>query len=209
MAFKKAEKTKTGGKFLFYGLEACGKSYAGLTFPKIAAMDSETGLAFYEDRDIEIGGKKYNNLVFIDRTSDLDELESNLDALIDGEFDGQVETLMIDSETKFYGTMQIGAMEVEEERARRKGENPDTQTISMQQRGRMKLLNLKLQQAKLTLSAKGVHLVSIAQEAPKYKSGKGNTMEVVGVKPDMHNSVPFDYDTIIRFYTEETKDGVK
>ena len=28
-------------------------------------------------------------------------------------------------------------------------------------------------------------------------------MTVVGVKPDMHNSVPYDYDTIVQFFKEE------
>jgi hypothetical protein len=207
MAFKKAQQSNTGGKFLAYGLEGCGKSLFLCTFPNVAVADSETGQAFYEGKDIEIAGKKYNNLVFVDRTSDLDTIEEDLDALLDGEYDGQVETFGIDSETKFFGTMQIGAMEVEEERARKKGENPDTQTISMQQRGRMKLINLKLQQAKISLSAKGMHVVSIAQEVPKYKNGKNKQMEVVGEKPDMHNSAPFDYDVIIKFEKEKQADG--
>lgn len=207
MAFKKAKKSNTGAKILAYGLEASGKSWFLLTCPKVAAMDSETGLAFYEEKDIKIGDNTYNNLVFVDRTADLDTLEENLDALLDGEYDDEVETFGIDSETKFYGTMQIGAMEVEEERARKKGENPDTQTISMQQRGRIKLINLKLQQAKISLSAKGIHIVSIAQEVPKYKGGKNKQIEVIGEKPDMHNSVPFDYDIIIQFYKEEQSDG--
>lgn len=207
MAFKKAEKSNTGAKILGYGLEGSGKSWFLLTCPKVAAMDSETGLAFYEDKDIRIGDKTYNNLVLVDRTADLDTLEENLDALLEGEYDGQVETFGIDSETKFFGTMQIGAMEVEEERARKKNENPDTQTISMQQRGRIKLINLKLQQAKISLSARGMNVVSIAQEVPKYKTGKNKQMEVVGEKPDMHNSVPFDYDIIIQFFTEEQSDG--
>ena len=65
MAFRKPAKTKIGGKFLVYGLSTEGKSYFGCTFPKIGAIDSETGLAFYEDSDIAINGKKYNNIVFI------------------------------------------------------------------------------------------------------------------------------------------------
>ena len=56
MAFRKPAKTKIGGKFLTYGFTGEGKSYFGLTFPKIGAIDSETGLAFYEDTDIEING---------------------------------------------------------------------------------------------------------------------------------------------------------
>lgn len=206
MAFIKAEKSNTGGKFLAYGQEGSGKSFFLLTFPKIAAMDSEAGLEHYIEDDIEIGEKTYNNLEFVDKTADLDSMEENLDALLDGEMDGQVETFGIDSESKFFGTMQVSAMAVEEARARRDGKDPDTQTISMQQRGRMKLINLKLQQAKISLSTRGVHVVSVAQEVPKYET-KNKVMTVVGVKPDMHNSVPYDYDTIVQFFKEEQADG--
>ena len=123
MAFRKPRATKIGGKFLVYGFSGEGKSYFGLTFPKIGAIDSETGLAFYEDTDIEINGKTYNNLAFVDTTSDLDELEEDLDNIIDGDVD--IETLLIDSETKFYNTMDIGATEAEEKKAKLNGKVVD------------------------------------------------------------------------------------
>lgn len=205
MAFRKAQTAKIGGKFLSYGESGSGKSTFQLTFPKVACIDSETGVAHYEGRDITLNnGNTYNNLVMVDNTSDLDELEDDLDSFIDGEYDGQIETLSIDSETKFYNTMQIGATEVEERRARKKGGNVDDAGISVKQWGRIKIINMKLQQAKIDLSSKGTHVVSVAQEV-EIKDDDGK--KVIGYKPDMHKSIKFDYDTILRHYTKKDKDG--
>lgn len=205
MAFRKAQTAKIGGKFLSYGESGSGKSTFQLTFPKVACIDSETGVAHYEGRDITLNnGNTYNNLVMVDNTSDLDELEDDLDSFIDGEYDGQVDTLSIDSETKFYNTMQIGATEVEERRARKKGGDADDAGISVKQWGRIKIINMKLQQAKIDLSSKGTHVVSVAQEV-EIKDNDGK--KVIGYKPDMHKSVKFDYDTILRHYTKKDKDG--
>lgn len=205
MGFRKAQAAKIGGKFLSYGESGSGKSTFQLTFPKVACIDSETGVSHYEGREIELNnGNKYNNLLMVDNTSDLDELEEDLDAFINGEYDGQIETLSIDSETKFYNTMQIGATEVEERRARKKGGDVDDAGISVKQWGRIKIINMKLQQAKIDLSSKGTHVVSVAQEV-EIKDDDGK--KVIGYKPDMHKSVKFDYDTILRHYTKKDKDG--
>lgn len=196
MAFRKPAKTKIGGKFLVYGFSGEGKSFFGLTFPKIGAIDSETGLAFYEDTDIEINGKKYNNLAFVDTTSDLDELEEDLDNIIDGDVD--IDTLLIDSETKFYNTMDIGATEAEEKKAKLNGKAVDARS----KWGRIKNINMKFQQAKITASAKGVHVVSTAQGL---EITDDDTKKVIGYKPDAHKSLKFDYDVVLRFYVEEDK----
>ncbi len=203
--FRKAKSVKIGGKFLSYGESGSGKSTFQLTFPKVACIDSETGVAHYEGREIELNnGNKYNNLLMVDNTSDLDELEEDLDTFLDGEYDGQIETLSIDSESKFYATLQVGAQEVEERRARKKGGDVDDAGISVKQWGRIKIINMKLQQAKIDLSSKGTHVVSVAQEV-EIKDDDGK--RVIGYKPDMHKSVKFDYDTILRHYTKKDKDG--
>ena len=195
MAFRKPKATKIGGKFLVYGFSGEGKSFFGLTFPKIGAIDSETGLAFYEDTDIEINGKTYNNLSFVDTTSDLDELEEDLDSVIDG--DVEIETLLVDSETKFYNTMDIGATEAEEKKAKMTGKNVDARS----KWGRIKNINMKMQQAKISASAKGIHVVSTAQG----QEVKDDNDKVIGYKPDAHKSLRFDYDIVLRFYAEEDK----
>jgi hypothetical protein len=203
--FRQAKAAKIGGKFLSYGESGSGKSTFQLTFPKVACIDSETGVAHYEGKDIALNnGNTYNNLLLVDDTSDLDELEEDLDSFLNGDYDGQIETLSIDSESKFYAAMQIGATEVEERRARKKGGDVDDAGISVKQWGRIKIINMKLQQAKIDLSSKGIHVVSVAQEV-EIKDDEGK--KVIGYKPDMHKSVKFDYDTILRHYTKKDKDG--
>lgn len=204
MAFRKAQAARIGGKFLSFGETSSGKSTFQLTFPKVACIDSETGIAHYEGKPITLNnGNTYNNLIMVDNTADLDVLEEDLDAFLNGEYDGQVETLSIDSETKFYNTFQIGAMEVEERRARRKGGDADDAGISVKQWGRIKIINMKFQQAKIDLSSKGVHIVSVAQGV-EIKNDDG---KVIGYKPDMHKSVAFDYDTILRHFTKKDREG--
>lgn len=206
MGFREAKKNKVGGKFLAYGFEGSGKSWFALTFPNVACIDSEVGVAFYEGEEITLAnGNTYNNLKLVDDTSDLDTLEDDLDYVM--ESDG-IDTLSIDSETKFYETMQIGATEVEERKARRKGGDVDDAVVSQRQWGRIKIINMKLQQAKIDLSAKGKHLVSVAQAAEVYE-GEGDKRKIVGIKPDMHKKVKFDYDTILEFFKEESNDGIK
>ena len=145
-----------------------------------------------------------NGQVYVYHSPDLDTLEEDLDAFLDGEYEGKISTLSIDSETKFYSTMQISALEVEERRARRKGGDIDDAGISVKQWGRIKLINMKFQQAKIDLSSKGMHIVSIAQQV-EIKDDKGE--KVIGYKPDMHKSVGFDYDVVLRFFKKKNKDG--
>ena len=195
MAWRKPKENKIGGKFFAIGLPASGKSYFGLTFPNSACVDSECGLAFYEGKDIEIAGKKYNNVKLIDTTASLDDLEEALDSIIEGDLDG-IDTLVIDSETKFYVAMDIGATEVEEKRAKVKSKEVDTRA----KWGRVKQISTKLQQAKISASAKGVNIVSVAQ-AKEVKDDK--TDKVIGYAPETHKSLPFDYDVVLRFFTEK------
>ncbi|XZH99881.1 hypothetical protein ACSXEK_15730 (plasmid) [Clostridium perfringens] len=88
--------------------------------------------------------------------------------------------------------------QVEEKKARANGKNVDNRA----KWGRVKQMTMKLQQAKLTVSAKGKHVVSTAQ-AKEIK--EDNTNKVIGYKPDCHSSLPFDYDVVLRFFTETDK----
>jgi hypothetical protein len=207
MAFKVAVREKHSGKFLIFGEEGSGKSTFGLTFPKVGALDSEAGLTDYVGKDITVGDKKYNNVVFVDPTSSLEDLEDDLDSLLDGEYDDKIKTFIVDSETKLYQTMQISCLDVEEKRAKTKTGNTDDVGLSVRSWGKIKNLNMRFQQAKIELSTKNVHVVSVAQGANiTDENGK-----VIGLKPDMYKNVQFDYDIIILASkeTKKTKDGVE
>ena len=201
MAFRKSAANKVGGKFLVFGATGTGKSIFGLTFPNSIAIDSECGLAHYEGVPVKINnGNTYNNLKFVDTTSDLDTLEEDLDEFVDIAEDNKCETLIVDSESKIYAGLQISANEVEERRARRKGKDATDVNISVLSWGRIKLINMRLQQTKIDLSSKGYHVVSVAQEQ-EIKDDEGK--KVVGYKPDCYKSLPYDYDVVMRFFIKK------
>lgn len=50
--------------------------------------------------------------------------------------------------------------------------------------------------------------MSVAQATEVYE-GTGDNRKLVGIKPDMHKSVKFDYDTILEFYKEENGEDVR
>ena len=207
MAFRKAGDFKIGGKFLVYGESGTGKSCFGLTFPRSAIVDSETGIAFYEGTDITLNnGKTYNNVVNVDTTADIDTLEEDLDSLLNGEYDNSIDTFIVDSETKFFNTLQTAALEVEESRMKRKGGDVSDAGVSIRSWGRIKLINMKLQRAKLDISSKGFNVVSVAQSVNVLdEAGK----KVIEIKPDMYKTVKFDYDTILYFFTKKEGDNYK
>lgn len=206
MAFRKSAANKVGGKFLVFGATGTGKSLFGLTFPKSIAIDSECGLAHYEGVPVKMNnGNTYNNLKFVDTTSDLDTLEADLDDFIDIAEENKCETLIVDSESKIYAGLQVSANEVEERRARRKGKDATDVNISVLSWGRIKLINMRLQQTKIDLSSKGYHIVSVAQEQ-EIKDDEGK--KILGYKPDCYKTLPYDYDVVMRFFKKKESDGI-
>lgn len=201
MGFRKSAASKIGGKFLVYGATGTGKSLFGLTFPDSIAIDSENGLCHYEGVSVSMNnGKTYNNLRFVDMTSDLDTLEEDLEDFVDIAEENQCKTLIIDSESKIYAGLQVSANEVEERRARRKGKDSTDVNISVLSWGRIKLINMRLQQTKIDLSSKGYHIVSVAQEQEiKDEEGK----KIIGYKPDCYKTLPYDYDVVMRFFIKK------
>lgn len=196
MAWRKPSTKRVGLKVFAMGETSSGKTFFGLTFPNIALIDSEAGASFYENKAITIGDKRYQNIVVVDTTADLDSLEENLDSIIEGDVEG-IDTIIIDSETKFFVNAEIGITEVEERKAKQLGREVD----GWAKNNRLRRLTQKMQLAKLTASAKGINIVSTAQ-AKAEKDKQGN---ITGWKPDVHASLPFDYDIILRFYTEVDK----
>ncbi len=194
--FRKAEASKKGLKVLAYGDSGVGKTTFALTFPQIAAIDSETGMSHYENNP---------NLVFISNTNSAYDVE---DAIVEIEdsYLSEIKTFLIDSETKVYDNMQVSAMEVEEKRAKRKGGEIEDSTVSVRGWGRIKLINKRLQNLKISLSSKGINIVSIAQ-VEDVKEKRGENFVKVGEKPNMAKGVQFDYDIVLKLFTEKTSGG--
>jgi hypothetical protein len=193
--FRKPAQAKIGLKVLAYGGYGVGKSTFGLSFPKIAAIDSEAGLSRYENNP---------NIIQIVNTSSVDDLETGIEEV--EENIGVVETLIIDSETKIYDNMQVCAMEVEERRARKKGGDVADATVSVKGWGKIKLINMRLQNLKIDLSSKGANIVSISR-MEDIKEKQGENYVKVGEKPSMAKGIEYDYDIVLKLFTKKDKNG--
>lgn len=205
MAFRKPSTKKIGLKVLVTGQTGAGKSLFGLSFPKIAALDSEAGLALYE------GDSVYGaNLVAVNNTMSVSDMEESFEEIEEMVEDNpeEINTLIIDSETKFYQNLQHSALEVEEKRARRKGGDIMDTNLSVRSWGRIKQVSQKLQNMKIDLSAKGIHVVSVSQ-VEDVREKIGENFVKTGEKPSMAKNSSYDYDIIINLIKVEEKGEIK
>lgn len=190
--FKKVEKTKGGIKVLAYGSTGSGKTTFALTFPKVVAVDTEDGMRWYLDNP---------NLKYRLTTTSADEVEEALEE-VEEELIDEMETFVLDSETKVYENMQHSALNLAEKRARQKGQSVDDANISQREWGKIKLITKRIQASKITLASKGINIVSISQEKD-IKEKKGDNFVVVGNAPDGAKGIEYDYDIVIRLFTEK------
>jgi hypothetical protein len=196
--FRKPSAKKLGLKVLLMGEKGVGKSVFALSFPKVYAMDAETGMAFYEDHPVY--GK---NLEMIANTQDFSELEEAIDELMELE-EG---TLVIDSETKFYQNLTDASLRVEEAKARKNGKDVMDSAVSMRGWGRIKSVATRLQNLKIDLSAKGMNVISISQ-IDDVKVKQGENFVKVGEKPVMQKGSEYDYDIVLKLMaTTNPKSG--
>lgn len=200
MALRKPGAKKLGVKVLAWGKKGSGKSLFLLSFPKVAAIDAEAGLAFYE------GTKRGKNLVFVSNTQSFKELEDDIDTIAEDYDEMGIGTLGIDSETKVYENIQETVMTVEEKRARKKGRDTDDTNLSTRSWGRIKYVSKKMQNLKIDLSSRGVNVVSVAQH-DDVKEKQGDQFVIVGGKPVMAKGAEYDYDIVLYFFTEEDEKG--
>lgn len=196
MAFRKPATKRIGAKVLAYGLTGSGKSVFGLTWPSVAAIDSENGLTAYEHSE------RGKNLLMIENTQSFKGLESSLEYIEDNYKEDGVQTLVIDSETKVYNNIEQVVMTVEEKRAREKNRDVDDTNLSMRSYGRIRYVGTKLQNIKIDLTSKGVHVVSVAQ-AKAVKKKVGNDFVISHYTPVMNKEAEFDYDIVLFFWREE------
>lgn len=194
--FKKVEETKTALKVLAFGASGSGKTTFALTFPKIVAIDSEAGMDFY---------KSNKNLKYILNTTSADELEEAM-VEIEDELIDEIGTLVIDSETKIYENQQHSALNLVEKRARKKGQSVEDANISQREWGKIKMISKRMQSAKIKLSSMGINVVSISQ-MKEIKEKKGDQFVVVGYAPDAGKGLEYDYDVVLRLFTEKDKSG--
>lgn len=196
--FRKPRARKIGLKVLVTGNTGSGKSLFGLTFPAIYALDSEAGLALYEEDE------KGKNLLGIANTQSFKELENAIKEInkMTKDKDHGIGTMLIDSESKFYQNLQETLLTVEENRARKNGRDVLDTSISVRSWGKIKQIATKLQNMKIDLSSKGINVVSISQ-VEDVKEKQGDNFVKVGEKPVAAKNIEYDYDIIINLFTEE------
>lgn len=195
--FKKAKESKQGLKVLGYGASGTGKTTFALSFDsgKICAIDSEDGMAWYKD--------KCKALEYILNSTSAEDVEEALEEIED-KLINEISTFVLDSETKIYENMQHSALNIAEKRAKNKQQSVDDANISQREWGKIKLINKRMQAAKIMLASKGINIVSIAQEK-EIKEKKGDSFVVVGYAPDTAKGFEYDYDVVLRFFTEVDK----
>lgn len=202
MALQKREKKREGVTFLFYGLEATGKTPTGLSFPKQILFDSDGGTKFYGEYDKNILMES-NTLVFKEMNEDLDDLERDEDLF------NEVETLNVDSITRYYENMQHAALKVAEQRAMKAGRAVEAEGISVKERGVMKLHYERFFARLLTYVKMGKNLVFVAEQTDLNENrtdAAGNQTSVkVGIKPNMQKDSKFDFDVVVNTYTKDGK----
>ncbi|EPC8411069.1 AAA family ATPase [Bacillus sp. FSL L8-0099] len=201
--FRKPSTKKIGLKALVMGETGSGKSVFALSFPKVYALDAETGMSWYEN------DKKWgSNLLGVANTQSHGEMSEAIDEISEMvSFDeGSVGTLAIDSETKFYQNLTDSALTVEEKKAIAKGKDVMDSAVSMRGYGRIKAVATRLQNLKIDVSAKGVNVVSIAQ-IDDIKTKVGEQFVKIGEKPVMQKNSEYDYDLVVKLFTEVDSKG--
>lgn len=189
--FKKVEETKSGVKVLGFGTTGTGKTLFALSFPESCAIDAEDGMAYYKGKN--------KNLKYILNSTSADDVEEALEEIEDMTDD--IKTFITDSETKIYENMQHSALNIAERRARQKGQSVDDSNISQREWGKIKLINKRIQATKIMLASKGINIISIAQQK-EIKEKKGDNWVVIGYAPDTAKGFEYDYDIVLRFFTE-------
>ena len=200
MAFRKPLESKVGAKALIFGKKSTGKTKFVLSWPGVAVIDAEMGVAWYE------GTPDSKNLIEVSNTQSFKEMEDDAEYIAENFEKLGVKTFAIDSVTKIKENLEETIMTIDERREKRKGKDVDETNLSIRSRGRIKYTNKRLQNVKIDLSTKGLNIVDIAQ-AKEMKEKVGDQYVVVGHAPDMQVGAEHDYDIVLFMYREKDKTG--
>lgn len=195
MALEAPQKKKRGLKILVYGGSGVGKTLFLLSFPKVAAIDMEDGMAHYLDNP---------NISFIDVTTSYKDVVDDIEDIEDEYFD-QVNTIGIDSITKLYENLQHIAQKVAEKRARDAGRNPEGESLAPKDWNKIKQKYKELMSKLINLSGMGKNFVITAQVKDELEKS-GDQFVKVGETFDAMKKADYDFDIVMQMYEE---DGIK
>lgn len=191
---RKKQERKQGLKILVYGVNGSGKSVYGLGFPEVAILDAEAKVGVYESSE-----KHGKNIVAVADTSNYYDTLDVFEEVIKTK---GCKTLMVDSETYVYEAMQVSAMEVEEERAKKKGGDPTDSAISVRGYGKIKLNTARLRGLKAQASSNGITLIVTAHKEDIMQKVGADSVKV-GEKPALRKNSEHEYDVVLRFFKEK------
>jgi hypothetical protein len=202
MALQPREKKSEGVTFLWYGESATGKTPTGLSFPNQILFDSDGGTKFYDEYNDNILTES-NTLSFKEMNDDLDELENDVDLF------EKIETINIDSATRYHENMKHAALKVVEQRARKAGRLIEGEGLSFKEYGTMGLHYDRFFARLLTYVKMGKNLSYVAEASDETESrtdAQGNQISVkVGVKPNLPKGSKFDFDVVVNTFTKDNK----
>jgi hypothetical protein len=174
--FQSAELTARKLKILLYGNWGTGKTYAALTFPRVALIDSEGGSTLYRGRP---GIKPFS---VID-TKSMTDLENAI-AFIAADKGATFDTLVIDPVSVIYKITR-------EAIAAANRKNPGDMGYREWDK-----LNARMNSLYTRLINLPVHVVMVARESTEYE-GAGDSMRKVGVKPDSDKGIGYLFDIVL------------
>lgn len=174
--FIPAETTARKLKILLYGNWGTGKTFAALTFPRVALIDSEGGSTFYRG---QAGIKPFSVL----GTKSMADLENAI-AFIAADKGATFDTLVIDPISVIYKvTREALAM----------GNKKNPGDMGYREWGK---LNSRMNSLYTRLINLPVHVVMVARETTEYE-GTGDSLRKVGVKPDSDKDIGYLFDIVL------------
>ena len=187
--FKAAEQVAPKIKMLLFGVSGVGKTYFALTAPgKVAAIDTEGGMAFYARR----AGKGQLSEFDVLQTKTYRDVQSAVQFIATNP--SAYSTLVIDPVTVIYETLQDAAQI--KRAARRQDPDADLEMLDWQ---RIKRSYKALMTELVNLP---VHVIVVAREKDETER-KGSESIKVGVKPDAEKGTAYFFDTVVRLVPSE------
>lgn len=179
--FEIAQPVQKKLKVLLYGTSGSGKTFAALTFPGVAVIDTEAGSDLYAGRP---GIPAFSVL----RARTLTDVE-NAVRFIQQDNGKTFQTLVIDSITVLYNVQMEATA-----RGAKNGEMGYREWAKVN--NRMKAIYTSL----INLP---VHVIVIARETTEYETVNGE-LRKSGVKPDADKSLVYNFDFVVRMNSDHS-----
>ena len=203
--FQKATSVQKKIKLLLYGDWGTGKTVVGLSFPRVALIDTEGSADLYgPGRQVHWGTVPEYDVL---RTKSFEEILDALDA-IKADAGRNWQTLIIDPATVVWQVLQDAGQLAAETRASQRG-NYDASNVALTQRDwgtiKRKLYRAMIDMVNLPVNViLTAHLKDVTEQRG---SGQNMTAVKVGEKPDAEKKTPYWFDVVVKMETRKDAQG--